>query len=139
MAIAHTVFMAGLPFGRALVWDPQRRAGHRVPWTRALARLWPQTLLGLLALWWAVTALGGLAAWLSPFFIGAVLAVPIAVASASPALGRWAVRLGVWRIPEERDPPAIVAALDLPAVIATRGTGRAASPRVGGAATESAE
>ena len=139
MAIAHTVFMAGLPFGRALVWGPQRRAGHRVPWTRALARLWPQTLLGLLALWWAVTALGGLAAWLSPFFIGALLAVPIAVASASPTLGRWAVRLGLWRIPEERDPPGIVAALDLPAVAAASAARRPSAPKVGGAITEHAE
>ncbi|MBS1202909.1 MAG: Glucosyltransferase MdoH, partial [Chromatiaceae bacterium] len=52
MAIAHTVFMAGLPFGRAVVWGPQRRFGYRVSARDALRRLWPQTLLGLAAFLW---------------------------------------------------------------------------------------
>lgn len=120
MAIAHTVFMAGLPFGKALVWEPQRRGGHRVGVGQALQRLWPQSLIGLVSLIWMAATLGSLAAWLSPFFLGAMLAVPIAVLSASPWLGALLARIGLWRIPEEIDPPPIVRALDLPAVAAAR-------------------
>lgn len=116
MAIAHTVFMAGLPFGRALVWGPQRRAAHRVGWGLALRRLWPQTLVGLTALVWLSTTAGAAAMWLSPFFVGALIAVPLAVVTASPALGLALTRLGLWRIPEETEPPALIRSLDLPAL-----------------------
>jgi membrane glycosyltransferase len=87
--------------------------------------------------------LGSLAAWLSPFFLGAMLAVPIAVLSASPWLGALLARIGLWRIPEEIDPPPIVRALDLPAVAAAR-PARAQPPAqrpsgVGAPATETLE
>jgi membrane glycosyltransferase len=116
MAIAHTVFMAGLPFGRALVWGPQRRAAHRVGWGFALRRLWPQTLVGLMALVWLSTTAGAVAMWLSPFFVGALIAVPMAVFTASPALGLALARLGLWRIPEETEPGPLISSLDLPAL-----------------------
>jgi membrane glycosyltransferase len=139
MAIAHTVFIAGLPFGKALVWEPQRRGGHRVSLTQALERLWPQTLVGLISMVWMVLTLGSLAAWLSPFFLGAMLAAPIAVLSASPWLGAQLARIGLWRIPEEVEPPPIVRALDLPAVDAARRSRPLAPQPMGGAATETAE
>ncbi len=116
MAIAHTVFMAGLPFGRALVWGPQRRAAHRVGWGLALRRLWPQTLVGLAALLWLSATAGAAALWLSPFFLGALIAVPLAVFTASPALGLALARIGLWRIPEETEPNPLIHSLDLPAL-----------------------
>jgi membrane glycosyltransferase len=116
MAIAHTVFMAGLPFGRALVWGPQRRAAHRVGWWLAFRRLWPQTLVGLAALLWLSATAGPAAMWLSPFFVGALIAVPLAVVSASPALGIALARIGLWRIPEETEPSPSIRSLGLPAL-----------------------
>ena len=118
MAIAHTVFMAGLPFGRSLLWGAQRRAAHRVRWAQALRGLWPQTLVGLATLLWLGSTAG--ASWLSPFFVGALVAVPLAVITASPVLGHGLTRLGLWRIPEETDPHPTVRALDLPAVATAR-------------------
>jgi membrane glycosyltransferase len=145
MAIAHTLFMAGLPFGRALVWGPQRRAAHRVGWRQALRRLWPQTLVGLAALLWLASTAGTW--WLSPFFVGALIAVPLAVVTASPALGFSLARLGLWRIPEETAPPPLIQALDLPALdlpalAVARGAtdpGQGAPVAAPRAATESAE
>jgi membrane glycosyltransferase len=145
MAIAHTLFMAGLPFGRALVWGPQRRAAHRVGWGQALRRLWPQTLVGLAALLWLASTAGTW--WLSPFFVGALIAVPLAVVTASPALGLSLARLGLWRIPEETDPTPLIRALDLPALdlpalAAARGatdSGQGAPVAAPRAAAESAE
>jgi membrane glycosyltransferase len=105
MALAHTFFMIGLVFGKAIVWSPQRRETHRVPFRLALRRLWPQTLFGVSAVAWLGATQSSAAILVSPFLLGALLAIPIAMLSASPALGRALVRLGAWRIPEEVDPP----------------------------------
>ncbi len=131
MAIAHTVFMAGLPFGRAVVWGPQRRTEHRVSAMQALRRLWPQTLLGLAAFIWLAASAGSAAAWLSPFFVGSLLAVPLGVLSASPALGRALTRAGLWRIPEETEPTPLIRSLDLPALAAARPERQGSGPRLG--------
>ncbi|WPL16959.1 Glucans biosynthesis glucosyltransferase H [Thiorhodovibrio winogradskyi] len=120
LAIAHTVFIGGLLAGKKLVWEPQRRATHRVPVALAWRRLWPQSLLGLAATLALITHGGLTVALLSPFFIGALLAVPIAVLSADPRLGRWVTRRGLWTIPEELMPSPFLASLHLEALESDR-------------------
>lgn len=127
IAIAHSLFMTGLVFGRRLVWEPQRRATHAVPVRLALRRLWPQTLLGLAAVGLALDHGGITLALLSPFFIGALLAVPVTVLSAAPALGRWATRAGIWRIPEETAPGPFLSSLAPPALALASGSRRASA------------
>jgi membrane glycosyltransferase len=114
MAIAHCVFMTGLLFGRALVWGVQRRALHRVTLVEAVRRLWPQTLFGAAACGWLVLAAPGGALIISPFFLGALLAVPLAMATSLPALGRFTAWIGLWRTPDEVAPAPTVAGLHLP-------------------------
>ena len=46
MWLCHTLFLAGLPFGRAIGWIGQRRDDHAIPWSAALRQLWPHTVLG---------------------------------------------------------------------------------------------
>ena len=46
----HTIFLAGLAFGREIGWIGQTRDDHAVPFTLALHNLWPHTLLGCGAL-----------------------------------------------------------------------------------------
>ena len=127
MAIAHSIFIAGLVLGRAVVWQPQRRAVHGIGAGLALRRLWPQTLLATAAFGWM--ALFGSAALLlfSPFFVGALLAVPLAMISAWPALGAALVRIGLWRTPDEVAPAPIVTALQLPGMTAAAGARRRVS------------
>ncbi|QVL51322.1 MAG: glucans biosynthesis glucosyltransferase MdoH [Thiocapsa sp.] len=136
MALAHTLFMGGLLFGKAIVWSPQRRDTHRLKVSQALRRLWPQTLFGLAALFWLISTDAAGAIFLSPFIVGALLAVPIAVLTAWPVFGAWLARIGVWRIPEEVDPPALIRSLGLPAIGRQRGyvpaTDQVAADAIGG-------
>ncbi|MEM6664960.1 MAG: glucans biosynthesis glucosyltransferase MdoH, partial [Pseudomonadota bacterium] len=50
MAVAQTVFLAGLPFGRANPWPAQRRDVHGLPVRFAARRLWAPTLFGAVGL-----------------------------------------------------------------------------------------
>ncbi len=116
LAVGHAVFIAGLLFGRAAVWGAQRRFVHWVSPLAALRRLWPQTLFGAAGVaWFAYFSPPG-ALFFSPFFLIALAAVPFAVVTSVPALGRGAAAIGLWRIPEETAPAPAVAMLHLPAV-----------------------
>ena len=97
----HTRFMAGLLCGRSLGWPPQTRELHALPWRLAVRRLWPQTVLGIGVL----SALAVLAPSAIPYASimagGLALAIPLAVITALPALGRGLVQFGIGRLPEE--------------------------------------
>jgi membrane glycosyltransferase len=108
---SHTLFLGGLMRGRTVGWNAQVRHAHAVSLADALARLWPQTLTG-----WAVI---GVLAWTNPSALpvalliagGLALAVPLAVASAAPGVGRVLAHLGIACLPEEIDRPDILLAL----------------------------
>ncbi len=120
MWVGHTLFLGGLLFGRTIGWIGQTRDDHAVPLSLAIHNLWPQTVLGLATL--GVLAATAPAAIPYALFIagGLVLAVPLAVLTASPALGRALIRLGIGRLPEETSPPAALRALALPSIEAVR-------------------
>ena len=110
VAAAIAVFAVGLVFGVRLDWRAQTRESRAVGWGEAARSFAPQTLLGL-----ALTALLVLKAPLvlpfaAPVLLGLVLSVPVAVLSASPRLGRWATRVGLCDVPEDRQRRATVAA-----------------------------
>ncbi|ADZ72350.1 Glucosyltransferase MdoH [Polymorphum gilvum SL003B-26A1] len=124
MAIAHSLFMGGLVFGKAVGWGAQGRALARLPVTLAARKLWPQTLFGVLATAW-ISAQPLDQVWpLLPIGLGPLLAIPFAVALSSPAVGRLAIGATLWRIPEETDPPAALTPLQLPALSGTGQTPR---------------
>jgi membrane glycosyltransferase len=52
---------------------------------------------------------------------GPLVSIPLAMVTASPAVGRALVRIGLGRLPEETAPPAELRALALPEM-ARRGT-----------------
>ena len=112
----HTIFLTGLLFGREIGWIGQTRDDHAVPFTQALHNLWPHTLLGCAAL--------GLLAVTQPAAIpyalllaaGPALAIPFAMMTAWPLLGSFAARVGIGRLPEETERPAVLLALALPAI-----------------------
>jgi len=114
--ISHTIFLAGLLLGREIGWGGQIRDDHAVPFGLALSRLWPQTLIGWLAI--------GLVAATQPAELpyvlllagGPALAVPFAMLTAWPPLGRLALRIGVGRLPEETATPQELLLLALPAI-----------------------
>ena len=48
--VCHTLYLAGLPFGRVIGWIGQVRDDHAVPFSLAFHQLWPHTALGLACL-----------------------------------------------------------------------------------------
>lgn len=111
VALAETLFMIGLPFGRAVIWSSQRRDSHAVSWAAATKGLWPQFLLGMALL--ATFSIGapGALPWAAPLLAGLFCAIPITVLTASPRFGRFAERWRLCAIPEEFETVEIVEAL----------------------------
>ena len=126
MWFCHTLFLAGLPFGRVIGWIGQVRDDHTVPWSQALQQLWPHTALGV-----------GCARASSPPPIRARF--PMRCCSPAgprcrsrsrwsprgPRVGRALTRIGIGRLPEETAPPLALTALALPAVTAASAAGLA--------------
>jgi membrane glycosyltransferase len=103
-----TLFMIGLLFGRSVIWSGQARDAHGISWATAVRELWQPFLFGCLVCgalaWLSPEAL----LWSLPLTLGYLVAVPFAVATASPALGKVLARFGLCAIPEELDlPPEI--------------------------------
>jgi membrane glycosyltransferase len=118
MWFGHTMFLIGLSMGRRIGWGGQMRDDHVVPAAMAAEFLWPHTLLGLTAV--ALLATTYPAAIPVALYIagGPLLAIPLAVLTALPAVGRSFARIGIGRLPEETAPPAAFGRLALPAVSA---------------------
>jgi membrane glycosyltransferase len=118
MWFGHTVFLGHLLLGRGIGWGAQARDDHAVPWTLAARQLWPQTVLGF----GVVVVLGATVPSAIPYVLfiagGLLLAIPLAVVTAAPAVGRMLVRIGLCGLPEETAPPPELAALALPAIAA---------------------
>jgi membrane glycosyltransferase len=108
---SHTIMLANLALGRTVGWNAQARHEHAVSLRDAIAHFWPHALIG----WGAIVVL----AWANPAALpialliagGLALAVPMAVVTAAPGVGRLLAGLGIGRLPEETNPPAILAAL----------------------------
>jgi membrane glycosyltransferase len=119
MWLCHTLFFAGLPFGRVIGWIGQVRDDHTVPWSVAFRQLWPHTTLGLACL--AILAATHPVAAIYAFVLiagGLAVSIPFAVVTAIPSFGRTLARIGIGRLPEESAPPQALAALSLPALAA---------------------
>jgi membrane glycosyltransferase len=112
---SHTILLMKLAFGRTMGWNAQVRDQHAVSVRDAFERFWPHTLIGWGCL--GVIALTGPSMLPVGLLIagGLALAIPLAVLTAAPAVGQALARLGIAQLPEETDPPAILAALARPA------------------------
>jgi membrane glycosyltransferase len=120
MWASHTLFLMRLLFGRTVGWGAQARDDHEVPWSLAVRHFWPQTLVGLAPI--VLLALTAPSAIPYALFIagGPLLSIPLAVVTASPALGRALIAVGLDRLPEETAPPPELRALELPAIELSR-------------------
>jgi membrane glycosyltransferase len=118
MWVCHTLFLAGLPFGRVIGWIGQMRDDHSVPWSQSLHQLWPHTALGFASL--GLISATHPSAFFYVFLLagGPALSIPLAVFTARPSVGRVLSRIGIGRLPEETAPPRALTALALPAVTA---------------------
>jgi len=121
---SHTLFLARLLSGRTIKWGEQTRDDHPVPWRLAAGELWPQTLFGLVPICLLALTAPSAIAYALLIAAGPLLAIPFAVATASPAFGRALIAAGLDRLPEETQPPRELLALNLPALSAPSAVSR---------------
>ncbi len=104
-AVAVSLFLLRVAFGRQVGWTGQQRDSVGLPFRHAAARLWPQTLLGISGLVCLLIQSPGLFWALGlPIYIGLGASIPIAMLTAHPALGRALMAAGICRVPEESHP-----------------------------------
>ncbi len=109
--IRTSIFMVGLLFGKSVVWGGQSRDAQGLSWATAAESLWPQTLFGII-ICGALLAIAPAVFWWSlPLTAGYLLAIPFAVLTAEPGLGRLLQRLGLCGIPEDFAAPVEVKAV----------------------------
>ncbi|HEY0425958.1 MAG TPA: glucans biosynthesis glucosyltransferase MdoH [Rhodopila sp.] len=106
--LTQTIDVVAILLGRDSGWNAQRRDDGAIP-LRDIARLYRRhTILGLLLGLggWAVSPY--LALWMLPVVLGLALAVPLASLTGRRSLGVALRRVGLLRIPEESNPPAVL-------------------------------
>jgi membrane glycosyltransferase len=107
-----TIFMVGLAFGKARIgWNGQARDAHALSLATAFEGLWPHLLFGLYIFGTLALLSPTVLIWSLPLTAGYVLAIPFAMLTASPALGRWFARRGLCGIPEDFYPPPELVAI----------------------------
>jgi membrane glycosyltransferase len=111
--IRTSIFMIGLAFGKSVIWGGQSRDAYGISWRTAAASLWPQTLFGVLVCGALLQIAPPVFWWSLPLTAGYLVAIPFAVWTASPALGRLFKQLGLCGIPEDFAPPAEIKAIGL--------------------------
>ncbi|UUX49441.1 glucans biosynthesis glucosyltransferase MdoH [Nisaea acidiphila] len=117
-ALAQTIFVVGLFFGKRIRWDAQQRDDRRVTLREAAAGLWPQTLLGAAFLTALVEIAPQVLPWAAPVICGLLLAVPVAAVTALPGLGRAMQRTRLCAIPEEAAVPEALRRIEEPVSLA---------------------
>jgi membrane glycosyltransferase len=106
-----SLLLVSLPSGPKIEWGAQARDVHGVSWRAAARAFWPHLVFGVLVVDLAAGFAPELAMWSLPLTAGYFLAIPFAVASASPRLGRWFAARGLCATPEEFCLPEILQAL----------------------------
>ena len=114
--MSHTIQLAELVLGRKVRWGVQARDSHAVTVAAAFRQFWPHMLVG----WGCIAALALTNPSAIPVALltagGLALSMPLAVITAWPAFARFALRHGIGRLPEETTKPAVLRALNLPAL-----------------------
>jgi membrane glycosyltransferase len=106
-----TLFMIGLPFGRSVTWSGQERDAHTLSWRSAVSGLWPQLVFGAAVLGTLAVVQPALIWWTLPLTLGYLVAIPFAVLTSTPSIGRRLSRSGLCAIPEEQTTPWELTAL----------------------------
>ena len=119
MAVAHSIFIGGLIFGRKISWSAQYRSAKDLTIKSAFMHLWPQTLLGIIGVAFVVTFSSGAVLFALPVILGLIISIPFAVTSASSRFSKWFLTSGLWCIPEERNNSNTLKMLNLPVLQAS--------------------
>jgi membrane glycosyltransferase len=107
--LTQSLHVATILIGRDSGWNAQRRDDGSVPFRITAAQYRWHTALGLMLAGtaWAVST--SLALWMAPVVLGLALAIPLAAYTARRSTGLAWRRMGLLRIPEEMQPPEVLA------------------------------
>ena len=95
--------------GRDSGWNAQRRDGDAVPLRIVWRQYWRFMAFGVALAGAAYAVSPALFLWMSPVLLGLVLTIPLVMMTASAALGRGLLRVGLLRIIEEQTPSPVMA------------------------------
>ena len=111
MAVLQTRFVVSVLAGRKVTWAVQQRQDATTTLSDAVRRHGSSTALGIL---WGLVVYRYMPEffwWLSPVLAGLALSIPLSILSSRPDIGRAARAVGIFLIPEELDPPQVLARL----------------------------
>lgn len=110
-AFRTTLFIAGLAFGKSGGWKTQARDVNAVSWWAATAAFWPHMVAGLVLVGVSAALVPSFAVWGLPLALPLLGAIPFAVLTARPSVGRFFEVNGIGGIPEDFSPPQEMRAL----------------------------
>jgi len=108
LALLQSRFVISILMGRSAGWDCQDRGDAETSFSEAIRRHWTATLLGVAwsgLLLWTVPKLFW---WFAPVLAGFRFAVPLSAWSSRKSLGKRFRKAGLFVIPEEIEPPAVL-------------------------------
>ena len=110
MMLLQSRHVAEILLGRDSGWKTQRRDDGGIPLAEVIRHHWQHASIGVFMSLAAYVISPAILAWMAPTLIGLILAVPISWISGSLAAGLGLKKIRLLLIPEETDPPAIIAA-----------------------------
>lgn len=110
MMLLQSRHVAEILLGRDSGWKTQRRDDGGIPLAEVIRHHWQHAAIGVAMAAAAYIISPAILAWMAPTVIGLILAVPISWASGSLGAGLFLKKIHLLLIPEETDPPAILAA-----------------------------
>lgn len=110
MMLLQSRHVAEILLGRDSGWKTQRRDDGGIPLAEVIRHHWQHATIGVFMSLAAYVISPAILAWMAPTLIGLILAVPISWTSGSLAAGLGLKKIRLLLIPEETDPPPIVAA-----------------------------
>jgi len=109
MMLLQSRHVAEILLGRDSGWKTQRRDDGGIPLAEVIRHHWQHAAIGFLMTLAAYVISPAILAWMAPTLVGLLLAVPISWTSGSLGAGLGLKKVRLLLIPEETDPPAIMA------------------------------
>ena len=110
MMLLQSRHVAEILLGRDSGWKTQRRDDGGIPLAEVIRHHWQHAFIGVVMTLAAYVISPAILAWMAPTLIGLMLAVPLSWTSGSLATGLALKKVRLLLIPEETDPPPIIAA-----------------------------
>jgi membrane glycosyltransferase len=111
MMLFQSGFIISTLLDRDIGWSSQQRDDKGISINEAVRGLWVHCTIGIALAVVAYNVSGMLLFLFLPVIAGLVLSIPLSCLSSHGSLGRWAREHKVFLIPEEVEPPAVLARL----------------------------